>query len=224
VTTHVRFQTKSDAIAERIEQDILNGVFLPGARLAQDELAARYGVSTTPVREALRRVSASGLAVLYPHRGHVVAGRSATEIDDILNVRIVVEGLLAARAARHITSRDVQRLRELEAEMRTGSHDDLAGYRQAHDLFHDTVYQAAGHTTLLEVSRTLRRTVLTTVLQYLDAGVSMDELHRQHHEIAEAARSRNPQQLKGLVREHVTNLRRLVVPYLQKLEAGEAPP
>lgn len=223
MSTQVPFQTKSDAIAQRIEQDILDGVFLPGARLPQDELAARYGVSTTPVREALRRLSSSGVAVLYPHKGHVVAGRSADEIDDILSVRLVVEGRLAERAARTVTEADLRRLGELENAMRAIATLDLSEYRRLHDLFHDTLYQAAGQATLLEVSRILRKPVLTTVVHYLDAGVSLDDLHRQHHEIAEAARTRSPAALKRLVRAHVGNLRRLIVPYLKRTEAGSFP-
>lgn len=207
------FKTKSEAVADLLERDIVSGAFLPGARLGQDELARRYRVSTTPVREALRTLEIRGLATFLPHRGHVVATRSADELGDILYVREIVEAKLAKRAASELTDDDLDRLAELESEMRS-SLTSRARYQELNDQFHGMIYRASGQETLVETAKRLRSPLLAPLLHYLKSGVTLVTLHSEHRGILEAARARDGHRLEALTRAHIVNLRSAVIPYL----------
>lgn len=113
----MRKMTKGDAVAHLIEEDILRGRLRPGTRLLQQDLAERYNVSTTPVREALRKLESTGLLRHDPNRGHEVSATTSEELDDILAVRELVEGLEAETAAPLLTDAVLARLRELHEGM-----------------------------------------------------------------------------------------------------------
>jgi DNA-binding GntR family transcriptional regulator len=97
-------------IAGRLEEDILRGNLRPGHRLDERELSARYGVSRTPVREALQRLAASGLAVARGRQGLQVTQLSVADLLDALSVVAELESLAAAQAARRITPAQRTRL------------------------------------------------------------------------------------------------------------------
>ena len=80
-----------DAATDRIREMILDGQFAPGERLRQDDLATALGVSTMPVREALRQLQAEGLVVFYPRKGAVVATLSVSEYEEIYRIREQLE-------------------------------------------------------------------------------------------------------------------------------------
>lgn len=210
----VEFRTKSEAISDLVERDIVSGLFLPGARLTQEDLAERYGVSTTPVREALRVLEARGLVALRPHKTHIVATRSAEELADILKVREVVEPLLAERAAVKLTAADIEVLQSLEKQMRETRADMYAEYRELNDQFHGTIYQAARQPMLLEIARHLRSPVVAPLIQYLAAGMTLETLHHEHGEILDAAKDGDGVRLGRLTKLHLRSLRKAVIPYI----------
>lgn len=212
------FQTKSDTIAQLIQQDILEGRLLPGARLLQEEVAARYGSSTTPVREAFHKLESGGLLVRHPHRGYLVASRSADEIDDIWRVRFLVEGLEAELAAPRLTDADLAELDRLTAEIAAAG-GDLAQYTRLNTLFHDTIYRAAGRPTLFAISKGLRDPSFTVLAQYFAAGGTMDTLHAEHEAILAACRARDASALKCATQAHIENARLKVVAHARGIES-----
>lgn len=207
--------TKTDAVAKLIEEDILTGALSQGARLLQQELAVRYGVSTTPVREAMRKLEASGLLRHDPNRGHIVSTKTADEADDILAARQLIEGLLAEFAARRLSDADLKRLRELAANM----HRDVnraASHMHLSTEFHNTIYLAAGRPTLFEISRQLSDQI--SVLVNVSASGHLNELDEDHDAILAACEKRDSKALGAAVRRHVGALRTRVVAYLRDLE------
>ena len=92
------FQTRQKVVVSRLREAILRGSFAPGERLDQKEISERLKVSRSPVREALRTLAAEGLVEVIPHRGAVVAELSPDELEEIVAIRSVLEGM-AARLA-----------------------------------------------------------------------------------------------------------------------------
>lgn len=107
----ITYGSVHDAATDRIRGMILGGQLAPGERLRQDELAATLGVSTMPVREALRQLQAEGLVVFYPRRGAVVAMLSVSEYEEIFRIREELEILACRWVAEDFTRVPLQRLR-----------------------------------------------------------------------------------------------------------------
>lgn len=110
--------TLSNAVLNEIREAILSGEYTAGQQLRQDKMAATYGVSRIPIREAFFQLEAEGLVQIVPRRGAVVAPLSETEIDDVFELRLILETRLFRRSAPLLTEEDVQRTRDIEARYR----------------------------------------------------------------------------------------------------------
>ena len=102
----IKHRTVSSAIAARLRQSVLDGSYGGGAQLRQDALAAAFGVSRIPVREALLQLEAEGLVQIVPHKGAVVTGLSQAEVDDVFELRILLEERLLRRSVPRLTTQD----------------------------------------------------------------------------------------------------------------------
>jgi DNA-binding GntR family transcriptional regulator len=159
-----------DRLAGAIQTRVLSGDVPVGSRLRQEALAEEFGVSRTPVREALRKLQATGLVELLPNRGAIVRGPSAREIREAYEVRAELEGLAAELAAGRISDRDLLRLREAQALFRRSVETliarrarrpqpwkDESVWVQANDLFHQAILDAAGNERLSDTIADLHR-------------------------------------------------------------------
>jgi DNA-binding GntR family transcriptional regulator len=135
-----------------LRNDIVAGAFAMGSRLRIEDLAARYGVSHMPVREALRVLHGEGLVVIEPNRGARVRPLYKGFIEDVFDVRSAIETMLARRAAVRRTDEHLRRLREaageLEARVAAGDH---AGVPMANRAFHAVINDAAGNPGALAI-------------------------------------------------------------------------
>ena len=104
---------RADRLRDQLEQDIVTGALRPGERLDEQSLAARFGVSRTPIREALMQLATAGLIELQPRRGAFVASLSLKDVIERFEVMAALEGTCGALAARRIT--EPERLALLEA-------------------------------------------------------------------------------------------------------------
>ncbi|MHB1615545.1 MAG: GntR family transcriptional regulator, partial [Actinomycetes bacterium] len=133
---------------------IITGELSSGEALRQRDLATRFGVSQTPVREALRRLESEGLVVNDTHRGATVIESRSGAIEDNAQIRATLESLGARLAARTITVDQLEVLRELNGEMTALPEGDLH-YAALNREFHFTVYESAGSPMLLSMMRLL---------------------------------------------------------------------
>lgn len=140
----------------RLEQEILLGQRRPGDRLDERQLAAQYGVSRTPVREALQRLAASGLAVARGRQGLQVAQLSVTGLLDAFSVVAELEGLAAAQAARRILPLQKLSLEAAhEAAAAAARGGDIEGFFRANLVFHDAIAAASQNEILKDELRRL---------------------------------------------------------------------
>lgn len=141
------------AVCTAIRDDIVGGVLPPGSRLAEEQLAQRYGVSRVPVREALRTLESEGFVVSRRHAGACVAQPGDREAADLLDIRALLEPLGAARAAQRRTEAHLRVLRGLvRLGRQRAAQGQEAELRSLADWFHETVAQATcspGLTSLL---------------------------------------------------------------------------
>jgi len=210
--------TKADDIAVLIEEAIVSGELAPGTVLRQEQLSERFGVSRTPVREALRRLAALGLVSFVPNRGVRVRTLSHEELREAFLVRAELEGLVTEIAAKKLTADDLQRLEECERgfarltkELRSrepgGDRRSLmAEWMRANHAFHDVLYEAAAVPYVEAVAKAARRTFSGPAV-WAPVDAELDRLYdrnqAEHAAIRQALAAHSVRGARELAREHV---------------------
>jgi DNA-binding GntR family transcriptional regulator len=215
-----------DKLASDIQARVLSGELPSGTRLRQSALASEFGVSRTPVREALRKLQAGGLVELQPHRGALVRVLSAREIRDAYEVRAGLEALAAELAATRIRHDQLDRLRDAQEQFREGlartvaAREDGDGadesqaiaWGRANDQFHQVIQEAAGNevlvATLTHLHRSFPRDLTKIVLAESTPLLRANVL--EHEEIMDALEQRDSAAARELMRRHVRHAGELV--------------
>jgi DNA-binding GntR family transcriptional regulator len=223
-----------ERVAGAIQARVLSGAVPVGARLRQEALAEEFGVSRTPVREALRQLQATGLVELLPNRGAVVRGPSAREIREAYEVRAELEGLAAELAAERISDRDLLRLREAQAlfresvatliarrARRPAPWKDESVWVRANDLFHQAILDAAANgrlnNTIADLHRSFPRDLTWAALS--QSSRLLAENVEQHEAILEAIERRDPGEARRRMIEHVRSAGELVTLHFEQAAA-----
>src|ERR1700730_11144664 len=138
-------------VAALIRELVITGELAAGEQLLQRDLAQRFGVSQTPVREAMRRLESEGLLICDTHRGFTVVAPDVGRVEENFQIRAALESLGASLAARKIDAAGLDRLRALNDQMR-GLADDNPGYAELNREVHFTVYEYARRPLLLSLT------------------------------------------------------------------------
>ncbi len=155
MTTEVPgYVSKTDLVAALLRELVITGALAAGEQLRQRDLAQRFGVSQTPVREAMRRLESEGLLICDTHRGFTVVPPDDGRIEENFQIRAALESLGASLAARKIDADGLARLHDLNDTMRALADDDPA-YADLNREFHFTVYEYAHSPLLLSLMRLL---------------------------------------------------------------------
>ena len=212
---------------EIIRQKLLAGEYLPGDRLGEAEIAGELGISRTPVREALRLLSADGLIEINKNRGARVAEWSETELNNVFEVRIRLEGLAARMAAEKATPEQIERLHYLATEIayfsQPGAQRDVVQIAKFNQDFHGELLNIAGSASLIGA---MARVTFVSLLSKTrgsmdDAAFARSANH--HFEIIAAIRARQGEWAEGTMRVHILSARASLLQSLatQKSEKGE---
>lgn len=190
------------SVCTAIRDDIVSGVFARGARLTEEQLARRYGVSRVPVREALRTLESEGFVVTRRHAGAHVAEPTEQEAADLLDVRTLLEPLGAARAAQRRTEAHLKVLRGLvrlgQERARRGQGDDL---RSLGAWFHETLAQASGSPPLTALLTQLRHKIAW--MYAVDPAAQPVEAWAEHGAIVDAVARGDAERARALTALHV---------------------
>ncbi len=157
VKTTTSTQTRAERLAGQLSNAILSGEFGPGARLDEQQLAGRFGVSRTPVREALRQLATSGLIDLRPRRGAVVASVTPEQLQMMFAAMAEMEAACARLAALNMTEAERQGLRQLQHTMGDlVKNGDPDAYADANTAFHHAIYAGSHNEVILDFTSRLR--------------------------------------------------------------------
>src|SRR5574338_818421 len=145
-------------VAERLRQRIFSHDLKPGSWVDEQTLAEQYGISRTPLREALKVLAAEGLVTLKPRRGCYVTEISERDLDEIFSVMALLEGQCAHLTARNATDADLERLRKIHEKLeKAAGSGDIEGYFEANQAFHQALQKITDHRWLLQVIEDLRK-------------------------------------------------------------------
>ncbi|HTT50357.1 MAG TPA: GntR family transcriptional regulator [Streptosporangiaceae bacterium] len=197
------YVSKTDMVAALIREQIITGELAAGEQLRQRDLAARFQVSQTPVREAMRRLESEGLVIGDTHRGFTVVEPDEGPAEENFQIRAALESLGASLAARKIDAAGITRLQELNGQMRALAEGDPR-YADLNREFHFTVYSSAGSPLLLSLMRLL----WASLHGGPKVARSQAESARQHDVILAALRAADPAAAAASTYQHIMGTER----------------
>lgn len=196
--------THAEAIAATLAEDIVAGRLRPGAALDETALATHFAVSRTPVREALRQLTATGLVQATPRRGAVVAIPDAAQLAEMFVVMAELEAMAAARCATGMTPAERRGLeRQLVAMAAMVRAGDVAAYRPANVAFHHLLYAGAHNGYLTEIATATRRRLAPFRAAQLEAPDRMRRSHEEHVAIVTAIQRGDAAGAAAALRTHI---------------------
>lgn len=205
--SHLSLVPADDAYSV-IKKAISDAQYAPGDFLRESRIAEDLGVSRTPVREAIRRLEAEGWLEVLPNRGARVRRWSTRDVEEIFEARLLIEPYLVGQAALLITPEQITELDELAERTRViASGDQNAepadSWFDANKRFHDILTGAAGNRRLLQSLQSMKEVPLIkwTYASYGDAD--RERSARQHLEIVQAVRAKNPAWAEAAMRCHI---------------------
>lgn len=205
-----------------IRDAIRDGTYQPGMQLREEQLAAEIGVSRTPVRDALRRLLADGLVETRRNYGTFVTDLTPTELLEIFEIRALLEGYAARKAAEQITEDELCELERLATEMESiaGSDDErVDSFSRLNREFHLVLARASRSRRLEKILSQMFEVPLEPLKQYrLHRLININRSNRQHREIIEALRERNPAWAALRLEAHLLSTRPMLA--LQKTDSG----
>lgn len=216
-------RTVREGLVENLRREIVRGEHAPGQYLRLEEIAARFDVSTMPVREALRDLETEGLVTIFPHRGAVVTELSADELQDIYDIRITLEEMATRLAVPLMTEATLTELISLVEQMEDHQ-GHVATLVKLNHRFHSTLYSVSGRTHLCELNRMLRcRT--QHYLHLYSVEVESDnflQTQGEHRAILAACERGDAEHAAAIVRDHVGQVGRAIVEYVRQRDESAA--
>ena len=210
-----------DVVFNTLREAILRGDLRPGERLMELQLAAKLGVSRTPIREAIRMLEQEGLAVTTPRKGAEVAGMTLKDMEDVLEIREALDDLAVRIACDKINDEQLKYLTavkdEFEQSTKTG---DVKQIAQADVNFHDVIYEATVNPKLVTLLSNLREQVYRYRVEYIKDPNNYPILIAEHEAIVEGLRQRDKKAVTLAMQEHVRNQATAVKDLIQKQEQG----
>lgn len=206
----IEYENLTDKVYRAIKDRILSQDIEVGARLRDEELAPQLGVSRTPIREALLRLAREGLVEMVPRSGTHVRTFTGEDIEEIFDLRIVLEALAVRKAVGRLTPAELARIRDLhQAAERAMAKGEIGPALHFDDELHRMILDASGNRKLQEIMRTINDFV--TLFRNLGARTPA---HRgftyRHKEIVRALTRRDPAAAERALTEHIEVARREV--------------
>jgi DNA-binding GntR family transcriptional regulator len=195
-----------DELTERLRALITRGDLAPGEKVPEKELCSQFGVSRTPLREALKVLASEGIVTLKPNRGAVVSSLTADELEEVFPVMGALEALSGEIACRHITDREIKTIHALHKTMvEHWQRGELQPYFRLNQKIHEAILEATRNETLKAIYRGLSGRILSA--RYI-ANMSPERWTKaveEHEAILKALDARDGVQLSKILKSHLAN-------------------
>lgn len=202
-----------ESIADRLRARILNNELEEGHQLRQEAIAEAYAVSRMPVREALRQLEAEGLVVFYSHKGAVVSRLEPAEVEELFDLRIMIEPDLIRRAAARATPEDIKLCEEamVASEVAYDAHD-VSRWGELNWKLHEAMYRPAKRDRSLALVQMLNLNIDRYIrIQLSLTDSALEQAKREHRELFALYKAGNGVQAAKLLKAHLINARDALV-------------
>lgn len=197
-------RSRVQRVRDELEDDIVNGRMKPGEQVQLDQLVARFGVSRTPVREALQQLEASGLVEVLPKRGTYVSRVGMSELVQMFEVMAELEAMCARLAARRIQPPALAEvLAALDACEQQAAASSANQYYYANEHFHQLIYQACGNPFLVQQTTALKNRLKPYRRLQLQLRNRIAQSSEEHRAIVAALQQGDSDAASQAARDHV---------------------
>ena len=208
-----------DIVFNTLREAILTGELVPGERLMEKQLAERMGVSRTPIREAIRKLELEGLVNMIPRKGAEVSRITEKDIENVLEVRCVLEELAATLSCQKITEEELEELYLTLQEFKIAiRRKDVEQIIDKDVKFHDIIFSSTGNDKLIAILNNLREQIYRFRVEYIRKASKYTDLVEEHEKIYETIKTKNEKEARIIAREHITNQETAVITYLKESE------
>jgi DNA-binding GntR family transcriptional regulator len=213
--------TRAGLVAERLRAMIQSGELPPGSMLRQNEIAERFGVSTTPVREAFAVLFRDGLVRQAAHRSVIVFQPSLDELAEIYEIRCVLEPYATELAAKKITPEQHRELEAIIAEMRKAKPQR---YVELNRILHTRIYEIAARPRLADIVESLRKTSASYINLFIQRQNPdfHHTAHSQHEQIVDALGAGKGKEAAKVMRQHLQDTLKYVTSLVAESEQTTA--
>jgi len=195
--------TLRERILETIRDAIMSGALKPGEKVAEPELATRFGISRTPIREAFRQLESEGYLTVIPRKGALVAYFSPKDVEEFYAIKSILEGYAARKACTRLSTREINKLEAINEKLREIARDgDVRHFFKVHNSFHELFIKGAGNEKLAEMIDSLVKKFQRLRLASLSKPGRMQISVEEHEKIIEAFRGRNEALAEMLVQKN----------------------
>jgi len=190
-----------------IKEAIIRGEIKSNAKLTIHEIAQYMGISKTPIREAINKLGSEGLVKLIPNKGIIINEISIDDFQEILQIRAVLDGLIAELAVKRITDDEINQMMDMIAEMeKSVNNDDRLKYNDLDIKLHDFLLNITGNHKLIEFYNHLILQVYKFRLRTLKLSYRMSKSLDEHRRIALKIKDRDPLSASIISREHINSI------------------
>jgi DNA-binding GntR family transcriptional regulator len=201
------YELLSQKVYHLLKTEIVKGVLKPGTKLLEVKIAEQLGVSRTPIREALKQLAAEGFVKMIPNQGMMVNKVSIKDIQEVLQIRGVLEGLAARLAAELIKKEEIKILEKYIRQMEcyTNKNDFLA-FSEIDAKFHELILNVCKNSRLIQIRKNLSDQAHRYRIRSLSVSGRLKHSLKEHQEIVEALKRKDSEQADRLSQKHIENV------------------
>ncbi|WP_297591624.1 GntR family transcriptional regulator [Roseibium sp.] len=202
----IQRRTLHDELVDRLRHLIIEGELKPGEKLSEKELSEMFGVSRTPLREALKVLGKEGLVNLVPNRGATVSKLTLADLEEAFPVMGALESVSGELACANITDQEIEQLERLHKEMISKYEaEDLSAYFKLNEAIHQLILEAARNPTLSEMQRSLSGRIRRARYMANMSPARWAKAVAEHEAILAAVKERNGGKLGKILKLHLAN-------------------
>jgi DNA-binding GntR family transcriptional regulator len=220
-----RHQTLREKILETIREAILKGTLKPGEKVAEPDLAERFGISRTPIREAFRQLESEGYLTVIPRKGAVVTALSEQDVQEFYAIKSILEGYAAELAANRLEGKDIDKLVQINERLKLLEREgDVKTFFRVHNEFHELFLKASGNKKLYDLVQQLGLKFNRLRMASLSVAGRMAISVAEHERLIEAFRRHDGVEAERLVKKTATIGGEVLLESMTQVEGGEGKP
>ncbi|MEA1964579.1 MAG: GntR family transcriptional regulator [Candidatus Aerophobetes bacterium] len=215
------YELLSQKVYRVLKTEIIKGSLKPGTKLSEGKIAKQMEVSRTPIREALRELAAEGFVKISPNQGVVVSGVSLEDVQEILQIRSVLEGLAARLATKtiNINGEEIKELEKYQKQMEYyTSKDNSLAFSEIDAEFHELILDICGNNRLIQIRKNISDQAHRYRIRSLSIPGRLKYSLKEHQEILEALKRKDAEQADRLSQKHIENVLANILAHKDKEE------
>lgn len=201
----LQYSTMSDSVYLWIKNAIIQGKYKPGEKLSQDALSRQLGVSRSPIRDAIHRLTTEGLLISKPHSGAVVFQMSVESVQEIYDTRILLEQYCAVRSCERVTPETYAKVEEANQSMKNCAYNSVK-FMQGDRLFHSSLCEISKCYETLDLLEILWNKCETYKSIYYSSAGKAEDTIQEHEEILSCLRNKDTENIKAAIAKHLNDV------------------